>query len=738
MDLRLSGLVLTACLATIPLAAQATIGGGTCDSSIVKGTYAVSFSGRQVSAAGTFTSVMQANGSATFDGLSQVTMALTVDTGQAVGTPTTWSGSYSLQSNCARQITIKTGGSAIFNIAVFNGGANFLLSGSDSVYSYSGNGDTQATGCSASTFSGVYTFTATGFSLSSGSVNGGANLTGLLQFDGQSHLTANITSASTNPTPIVLTGSYSVSSNCLGSATLTDAQGNSYVSSISAFTGSATTTAAFYVSVGQSSKLIVSGNAHFISATGGTGTTCSASNLNGTYSLMLSGRGISSAGSFTGGYQAVGTASFDGQSKVTFTGTVNTNLATGKTFTYGGSYTVGSNCSGTITFSSGSSAVFALVVWNSGRQFNITGADTTYTYSGNGSNFQPAACGTATLSGQYSYNGTGFTLAGTAQNGASEETGVLQFDGQGNVTSNSMLTSGTSAASPVTATGTYTVAACLASATLVDSTGKQNSLNFAIAGNYGEVLDLIAANSQFIRAGAAHSTFTNPTQAIGNVASYALNATPAGSVFALFGSGLATRSAQALLVPLPTTLLTTQVLVNGQPVPLFYVDSGQIDAQMPWEIPGNTLATVVVKNGNATSNTAAIYVPATGTPGISVYNTNRAVVVNKDNVTVNTPSTPAAVGDEVVAYFTGGGPVQTSGKLVTGAAAPNSQAPVTGNYSITVGTVAATVIYIGLTPGSVGLYQANFIVPQLAKGTYAVQITISGFASNSPVMTVSN
>jgi hypothetical protein len=315
---------------------------------------------------------MQANGSATFDGLSQVTMALTVDTGQAVGTPMTWSGGYSLQSNCAGTITIKAGGSATFNVVVYSGGANFLLSGSDSVYSYSGNGDTQATGCSASTFSGVYTFTSTGFSLSSGSVNGAANLTGLLQFDGQSHLTLNVTTASTNPASSVLTGSYSVSSNCLGSATLTDAQGNSYVSSISAFTGSATSTTGFYVSLGQSSKLIATGSAHFIYATGGAGGNYSASNLNGTYSLILTGRGISTAGSFTGGYQAVGTASFDGQSKATFTGTVNTNLATGKTFTYNGTYTVPANCSGTITFTTGSSAVFSLVVWSSGRQFNIT------------------------------------------------------------------------------------------------------------------------------------------------------------------------------------------------------------------------------------------------------------------------------------------------------------------------------------------------------------------------------
>jgi len=64
--------------------------------------------------------------------------------------------------------------------------------------------------------------------------------------------------------------------------------------------------------------------------------------------------------------------------------------------------------------------------------------------------------------------------------------------------------------------------------------------------------------------------------------------------------------------------------------------------------------------------------------------------------------------------------------------------PVQGDHSITVGGAQATVDYIGLTPGSIGLYQANFVVPQIAKGTYPVVITIAGQASNNPVMTVSN
>jgi uncharacterized protein (TIGR03437 family) len=167
------------------------------------------------------------------------------------------------------------------------------------------------------------------------------------------------------------------------------------------------------------------------------------------------------------------------------------------------------------------------------------------------------------------------------------------------------------------------------------------------------------------------------------------------------------------------------------------VSANQIDAEMPLDIPGGTVASVAVTNGTSTSNAAAVYVPATGTPGIIVYGNDRAVLTNQDG-SVNSASTPAKVGDEVVAYFTGGGPVHAAGNLTTGVPAPAGLSPVTGDNSITVGGVPATVDYVGLTTGFIGLYQANFIVPQLAKGTYPVVITIAGQASNNPVMTVSN
>ncbi len=189
MKRRTASLFSMSCLLAAPLLAQPTIGGGTCNSASLSGVYAVSITARQVTASGTFTGVLQANGSANFDGLNTVTISLVANTGQAVAAPLTWSGTYSVQANCAGVINITTGGSATLNLAIYQVGLSpitfdFLLSGSDANYTYSGTGNTQPAGCSASTFSGVYTFNGTGFALTGTSVSGVENGTGVLQFDG--------------------------------------------------------------------------------------------------------------------------------------------------------------------------------------------------------------------------------------------------------------------------------------------------------------------------------------------------------------------------------------------------------------------------------------------------------------------------------------------------------------------------------------------------------------------------
>jgi hypothetical protein len=113
---------------------------------------------------------------------------------------------------------------------------------------------------------------------------------------------------------------------------------------------------------------------------------------------------------------------------VVLAGTSNTNQVSGKTFSYTGTYSLPASCSGTMTLTTTGAAAMNLVVWSSAKQFNITGADSTYVYSGSGGP-RPAGCANATLSGEYTYDASGFTLSGTSQTGVGDEVGVLNFDG---------------------------------------------------------------------------------------------------------------------------------------------------------------------------------------------------------------------------------------------------------------------------------------------------------------------
>src|ERR1017187_10236849 len=238
---------------------------------------------------------------------------------------------------------------------------------------------------------------------------------------------------------------------------------------------------------------------------------------------------------------------------------------------------------------------------------------------------QPAACALSTLSGEWPFSANGNSLAGATNTGVVDLAGVLQFDGQGNVIANWTQASNTATAN-VSATGTYTVnGACLGSLNLTDTANQTYAGSVSVFGVAANNFEWIAANSQSIFTGVGRAAFVNPGQAVVNAASYLPGQTPAGSVFSVFGSNLATRAGQATSTPLPTTVLTTTVTVNGEPAPLFYVDPSQINAQMPEDIKAG-VATVVVKNGPSTSTAVAVMVPATGTPGIEVYGDNRAVV----------------------------------------------------------------------------------------------------------------
>ena len=81
-------------------------------------------------------------------------------------------------------------------------------------------------------------------------------------------------------------------------------------------------------------------------------------------------------------------------------------------------------------------------------------------------------------------------------------------------------------------------------------------------------------------------------------------------------------------------------------------------------------------------------------------------------------------------YLTGQGAVEPP--VATAAPAPTSPlARATYPVTATVGGQPADVIFAGLSPGSVGLFQVNLRLPLLDPGSYPVAIAVNGITSNT-------
>lgn len=215
------------------------------------------------------------------------------------------------------------------------------------------------------------------------------------------------------------------------------------------------------------------------------------------------------------------------------------------------------------------------------------------------------------------------------------------------------------------------------------------------------------------------------TNGVVNGANYTLGAVAPGSLVVLYGVNLAPAALLASATPLPAGLLGTTVTVNGTAAPFFYASAGQLNIQVPYEVaPGP--ATVTVNTPCGASAQAAFQV-AQAAPYLFQQANGDAIAYNQDN-TLNTASNPAAAGSAIVVYLTGMGPIDTP--LATGAAAVSGKT--TLPYSATIGGWSANPFYLGVTPTTAGVGQANMIVPGLSAGVYPVKVTVGGVESNGP------
>ena len=242
-----------------------------------------------------------------------------------------------------------------------------------------------------------------------------------------------------------------------------------------------------------------------------------------------------------------------------------------------------------------------------------------------------------------------------------------------------------------------------------------------------------------------------------NAATYTPESFAPGDVVAVFGLQFAPSGTAAVnaSTPLATTLASTQVLVNGAPVPLYFVSPGQINFQVPYSLTPGQLATVQVMANGKASNIRSMGVTAvaprvlfflsfiTGNYGVIVNNTDGSLTLPTGTVVPGYNCHPAKPGDVLTVYGIGFG--QTSPAAVEGAAASGTQLENVSNVTVTMGGEFSGVyamnapLFAGLTPTAVGLYQVNVAVPSVSSFGNAVPTTIlvNGQQSNTVYLAIS-
>lgn len=451
------------------------------------------------------------------------------------------------------------------------------------------------------------------------------------------------------------------------------------------------------------------------------GGVCTNSTLSGVYYYLLSGDLLS--GNQVYPYVELGKLVADGQGGISG----NSHASVGgsiSAYTLAGTYSVQSSCTGTMTLSVNSqpsgSLTFQVVNGGQGAIIAFSGssgvvAGRLYRQTAGAGTIQ---CGTASLTGSYAYLLTG--VAFLSGNGYYySQAGSATGDGRGNMNATGMANVGGSTLTS-TSQGPYSVASdCSGTASVKNQNGTANY--FIAVVEDGQGLLFMESDAGYAVGGVAQPLFATPQSAVVNAASFDSQALAPGEIFSIFGAGL------------PQSQASAQVLVNGEAAPVFFANGSQINAQIPYDVPTDRPVSFSLSNAGTPSNTVLLSIRQAG-PGIFTYSGNRAAALNQD-YSLNTPTNPARVGDVVMAYLTGPGPVTPA--VATGSAAPSDPlSRVTAPYSFTIGGSQAEVFYFGLAPGFVGLYQANLQVPTLAAGDYAVVSTVAGAASNGPLISI--
>jgi uncharacterized protein (TIGR03437 family) len=159
---------------------------------------------------------------------------------------------------------------------------------------------------------------------------------------------------------------------------------------------------------------------------------------------------------------------------------------------------------------------------------------------------------------------------------------------------------------------------------------------------------------------------------------------------------------------------------------MLFVSPTQINAQMPFEAVGNV--TMILRTpGGVSDNYNMTVVP--GAPSvfraaIDGVGSSVPTIIRNDNNEIVTASNPVHKNDVLVIYLTGLG--ATNPAVQTGLPGPSTPlASAILPSQVTLGGANLSLIYAGMSPGEVGVYQINAKVPASVPAGLTIPLVIS-------------
>ncbi len=213
-----------------------------------------------------------------------------------------------------------------------------------------------------------------------------------------------------------------------------------------------------------------------------------------------------------------------------------------------------------------------------------------------------------------------------------------------------------------------------------------------------------------------------------------------GSYISIYGTALAdgryTSTTSTLQPGLQNVSVSFDVPSAGLSVPgyLYFVNTGQVNVQVPWELAGQTSVQMKVSADGIYGNVVTVPIN-TYAPAIFTYGQSLAAALDTNGLLIGTTN-PASRGQVVSIFANSLGPV--TNQPPSGSPAPSSPLATTVSVPVVqIGGVTATVQYSGLAPQFTGLYQINVLVPaNAAVGSDAVTVSIGGVTSPAAFLNV--